>query len=799
MRREELVMDILGELDDKLLTEAMPRSTGKAAVSAAEPVKYGSSGKGGEVTKKELRIYMTFRALGIAAAVVLVVGAAVLLWQNWDRIAVTKEPDRPGVITTTSEPSAVSSTEEHGILYTPADTTFELEDKTVHITGYEFDRLWCKLYMDITFADGEPERKYSFDVQIAGNDEPAETASRFDVVSVSGNTASYTAEVFDLKSAKATSQIIFREWDGSGRFSVFVKYSDMIPSADIAVNKEIPANSGRTVALETISVCPYMFGFIYSMDDPDDMYELPPCRVMLRSGEELPVFTNRGVGSDSGRVFMQVLTGYPTDLSDPEPQRINDRIVSLDEIATVYVGDEPVYDTDRFERITDTSMPVPFDIDAYGGSHEAFSSQWVRRFSNINTHVRYAKGISNSERADEIVAGYEAGILAENATPYQLDDNVNLYRFINDYGLSSELVASALEASDEAAEVHAEYSGDGEEMIFTDEEIKALTMDDREQIAKLFASEYSIVMGENVFSPQWLYYHTLEDYQAAGITPNMIYPVKEKYQELGLTEEAWRAFRKKLVLHANSNFAPEKDRVYTYETDICEPLDDRAFEIFEKVFYGEWEVMKDYFGNALRTLSMTYSGAPYPMMSSGLRGIYETDEIWLILENRGGAGGCYVIEKSDPDVMYSTDIMPSTIGVDVVKLGDDENLIYYNRRKLEPELKTGELSKFGLAYLINVVGQDFGTLLYDTINLNGYVSFDDNEILYIGSGYTLVNTPWYLVEMSENTVVLDVPFVRDQQQSDQEPVYYELRFEKNEADEWSVEHKAIDGLPTVAN
>ena len=99
----------------------------------------------------------------------------------------------------------------HGILYTPADMRYELDGCSVHVTGYEFDRLWCKLYLDVTYTGGS---QFTFDAKIKGNDDPGFTAHRFDKISVSGDTVSYTADVFDLKSAKYSSNIVFSKSAG---------------------------------------------------------------------------------------------------------------------------------------------------------------------------------------------------------------------------------------------------------------------------------------------------------------------------------------------------------------------------------------------------------------------------------------------------------------------------------------------------------------------------------------------------------------------------------------------------------
>ena len=84
MRREELVMDILGGLDDSFIEEAMPR-IGKYAVSdsaaAAAPITLVETGT--EISKKDLRIYWITRALGMAAVVAMIVGAVLVITGVW--------------------------------------------------------------------------------------------------------------------------------------------------------------------------------------------------------------------------------------------------------------------------------------------------------------------------------------------------------------------------------------------------------------------------------------------------------------------------------------------------------------------------------------------------------------------------------------------------------------------------------------------------------------------------------------------------------------------------------------------
>lgn len=348
MRREDMFMDILSDLDERFVEMALPQSGGYSdAASDARRLRPVETPK---VSGKDVKRYRIRNAvLGGTAAAVAITGGAVL-WRNWERAAFPRS---------TGDPAEISDGIEsgHGILYTPVDLTYKLKNSSVHVSGYEFDRLWCKLYFDVTYDWALPRLGDPFDMAIEGNED---VAWRSDKISASGTTVTYTAEVFNLQSAGFSSNIVFNEWDGSGSFTVPVEYSGRIPTADLEINKQVHTSTGSTVTLETVSVCPYMFGFVYRVDNTDDIYDIGKYRVILKNGEEIPVFCNRGNVNDSGRAFLQVLVGHPTDMSDPDPQRINDRVISSDDIAKIYVGDELVYGIDSPEQVHD---PVEYIYD----------------------------------------------------------------------------------------------------------------------------------------------------------------------------------------------------------------------------------------------------------------------------------------------------------------------------------------------------------------------------------------------------------------------------------------------------
>ena len=592
MRREELVMEIIGGLDDRFITEAMPshgsqeRAADTRAVVAVTPVE-----DIGEISKKDRVIYWVTHSLGVAAAAILIIGAAVLLIINWDKIAV-REPDRPGVITTVSEPVVTSVDNEHGALYVHADERRNFDDFDVHVTGYEFDRLWCKLYIDVTYKGVEP---FTFNIKIEGNEERAQTASRFDKVSEDGDTVSYSVEVFDLKSAKYDTNIIFTKWDGTESFKIPVYFSGKLPTGDIEVNRDMYTYNNKKVTLETIWVCPYMFGFKYKADSIDDIDDLEnDFRVILNSGEELKPFVRRSVDDGNGGVFVQALIGDV--YADPDI-RVNDRIVYFDNIAYFYVNGGIVYSkysADPFGQITDTSMPRPFP-EWHDTDNAQFEFQWKTK----------AVGAAMDCRGRENYDEWNRRCMSIR-TPYRLDDNNNVAGGIKWFGITSEEIDEYFEERNarwqESLEKAEESGNEGaiincRNEIFSEEEINALKSGNDAEIIALFISDYSIwLTGCNyVISPEWLYYHTAEDYAAIGIEPQMIAAKIPLYEKTftgtdngeDLDEKSWKLFRAKLTAYAES--AKITDRLSVKTDSMPEPFAPAETNWEARDFFSQWD------------------------------------------------------------------------------------------------------------------------------------------------------------------------------------------------------------------
>ena len=166
MRREERFMNILGGLDHKYVEMAMPSYAGRNEADDTRHIVLDTSAETVEISKKDVRRYMIMRALGMAAVVALIVGAAVLLVQNWDKIAV-REPERPGNTDITEGAETI-----HDILIVPE------EGKPISVSSNTVDGLTMKLVCDETYVTEDGRTEYAtLDTRVEISDENGEILS----------------------------------------------------------------------------------------------------------------------------------------------------------------------------------------------------------------------------------------------------------------------------------------------------------------------------------------------------------------------------------------------------------------------------------------------------------------------------------------------------------------------------------------------------------------------------------------------------------------------------------------------
>lgn len=684
MRREDIFMDIIGELDDKYIELAMPRprrSSFAAATGSAAVVQ--SVGASGEVSKKDLRIYWITRALGMAAVTVLVFGAVFLLWKNWDKITV-RDPDTPPVVTT--ETTTVTD---------PSVITTDIDDggKTNAPT--------------VTFNEMK------------------------NMISYNGKTLSLPCTCDDILALDDRLYVDYSSESYKGSSYSFMIDGEFICSLTIAVGgTDIDIPEGKQLVT---------FG--------------------IRSGENFSLFGGKikhGTTLDEVKSLLgepmhnDIYPDYNYEFtSGGESISINDmrfdddgKLIQMPDIT--YIGESTV---DRFEQITDTSMPDLitgyYDDDSYFN----FEFPWKLELRGIPIELMRLVDESETDKWFESVNTLNSG------TPYRINRGYNLYSYITAVGLSWEDAAPILERD------------------FSADEISAMASENTELITKNSASEFTIVIGDCAYSPKWLYYHTADNYASVGITPGMVGEMIPQYQKLELPDEMWKAFRKKLNLFA---YGDEDHSIHEYSfTKNAEPFGDHAFEILENVFYGEWERISDH-DTFEKTLSFTYSKDPFRYESVRPIDIIETNEIYIIIFNNTGVATCYVIEKNDPDVMYLTEYENSVTGNDLVEFDDTTTPRYSSRKAAKPEIKSGELSVLGLKKLFNIYGSKFEESFTDLLakDKSEGVDFDGRKLYPTGKDiYRSGEPPMYLCTLNDDEVDILMPYYYVDEDGGEDVVY----------------------------
>ena len=191
------------------------------------------------------------------------------------------------------------------------------------------------------------------------------------------------------------------------------------------------------------------------------------------------------------------------------------------------IGDEDRTITALNEDIT-KEMPEPFSFRGEANSIFYTPCEWI--LDGVPVELIRLVDISDFE-----VWRAKHDIFAK--APSSLRDHVNMYSFIIEFDISDEEVLSALSVY---------LQSDDQSIAITEEEMNIILSKDDTAVAERFASQYSIVVGENIYCPHWVYENPIEAYKKAGITPEMLKEKLPWYWDMNFTEEARSAFEDKL-------------------------------------------------------------------------------------------------------------------------------------------------------------------------------------------------------------------------------------------------------------
>lgn len=249
----------------------------------------------------------------------------------------------------------------------------------------------------------------------------------------------------------------------------------------------------------------------------------------------------------AAKVSLQVSPPPGASVESPDP---------TEESSAPETSNAPVSPSQNPYEAVGMPIPVPIVVDGDTGDNSAFGEPYTFKLElydpMFSDFARYL-GIT-TKNFDASLETFGDWWSQKNSS--NLLDRINLFALIIEFDIPNEVVAESIKKHNEMNEDFAVQYGDlldlpgnaadFRDRKFTDAEMEALLSRDTAKVLEQFATEYSIVIGDKVYSPMWLYLHTPEDYANEGIAPEMVEEKLDSFSDLYLTDEAFRAFGDKL-------------------------------------------------------------------------------------------------------------------------------------------------------------------------------------------------------------------------------------------------------------
>lgn len=178
--------------------------------------------------------------------------------------------------------------------------------------------------------------------------------------------------------------------------------------------------------------------------------------------------------------------------------------------------------------VVNTEMPEPFDqaYNSGGDSLHDYYCEYVFKFGNINSTLIDLVGEKEAQAwLNEYFASQKAGTESSELT---------VLRFIEHFDISKEELIKAVSDSD--------YP-DG--WIINISDIEVIYSGNDDLIKQTFVNEYALLHNGIIYTPEWLYTHSLDDYAKEGLSIESVNACMEKMSELPFTHEAQNAIADK--------------------------------------------------------------------------------------------------------------------------------------------------------------------------------------------------------------------------------------------------------------
>lgn len=194
-------------------------------------------------------------------------------------------------------------------------------------------------------------------------------------------------------------------------------------------------------------------------------------------------------------------------------------------------------DTESFlEDNSLDDMPEPFALNSEGDSEEkdGFYKPYDVFYYSVPTLIM---DLAAEDNFDEWIRTFDF----EGGT--RDGEEFSIVTYVKEFGIAKDMVTAAIEENLAAARKN---GIENPVSPLSTEQINAI-YGTQTEIDKVFLSEFSILLEGRIYTPEWLYTHSVSDYTTAGLTPQMVSDKLPIYKSIPFTVEAKEAFSEKLT------------------------------------------------------------------------------------------------------------------------------------------------------------------------------------------------------------------------------------------------------------
>lgn len=210
----------------------------------------------------------------------------------------------------------------------------------------------------------------------------------------------------------------------------------------------------------------------------------------------------------------------------------------------------------QYQLVYEGIMPKPF-ADTDTDEYDLFYQPFVRVFSDIPSSLMFN---DSTKPFEEYIGSFDIiNDPSDNIMGYP-----NIYSYVRYFNLTDEQIREGL-----AFLIEDEGNG------ITDYEIKNFIIEDNaSEASAFFANEYALVIGDKIYSPNWLYLHTVDEWREADVICQQLEDVAIACRNFPFTDEARKAFEAKfeeaLGYHVSLEYIPPVDGEETAEPAVDE-------------------------------------------------------------------------------------------------------------------------------------------------------------------------------------------------------------------------------------